>query len=428
MLDVFIKILPIMLFAIFSMIALVLVIEYKHKLIKSIIITVIFMCVLLAINYFLYYFLGQYLDMNLFFILTLLIPQSIFMQIMGKLHLISLSVATTNIYVNIYLIFVVKNILCSRYNNQIIEYAIYFILFILIGIYLRLFYKKLHNDIEKYTPNYLPVFGAYSLIIFIIISLYRSMISEITSSGLLRLDMFAFAIISAYTFSLMFFSLIFRNFKSIMIQSFDNNVIEQHCRRIEVANDIREQKDEELKIIRHDIKHILTATNSLIKANKLDEAIDFINNYISIIEDNTTLQYCKDPIINSVIDYYAKKCEENNINLKIKINDIESAIHISNYKIAILLSNCLENAYNAVLKMTIDRTINLTFLNNDNRLALKITNTFDGNISYDENGLPTNSEVGHGIGTSSIRKIAEENKLLLSYDINDETFTIKILF
>ena len=36
--------------------------------------------------------------------------------------------------------------------------------------------------------------------------------------------------------------------------------------------------------------------------------------------------------------------------------------------------------------MTIDRTINLTFLNNDNRLALKITNTFDGNISYDENG------------------------------------------
>ena len=52
----------------------------------------------------------------------------------------------------------------------------------------------------------------------------------------------------------------------------------------------------------------------------------------------------------------------------------------------------------------------------------------DLNISYDENGLPTNSEVGHGIGTSSIRKIAEENKLLLSYDINDETFTIKILF
>ena len=78
--------------------------------------------------------------------------------------------------------------------------------------------------------------------------------------------------------------------------------------------------------------------------------------------------------------------------------------------------------------MTIDRSINFTFLNNDNRLVLKITNTFDGNISYDENGLPTNSEVGHGIGTSSIRKIAEENKLLLSYDINDETFTIKILF
>lgn len=428
MLDAFVKILPNMLMSVFSMFALVMVIGFKHKIRKSIVITSIFTVCLLILDYILYYYLGQYFDSNVFFILTVLIPQSIFMLIMGKLKILSLTVAATNVYVNIYLIIVVKNIFCSRYNHPVIEYSIYTIFFLIIGIYLKFFYKKLHSDIEKYTPKYLPVFGAYSLIIFLLISLYRTLISETTFSGLLRLDMFAFAIISSYLLSLVFFSLIFRNFKRMMIQSFDNNIVEQHFERINIANEIRERKDEELKIIRHDVKHILTATNSLIKANKLDEAIAFINDYISVIDENTTIQYCKDPIINSVIDYYAKKCEEENIKFNIKINDIENATHISTYKIAVLLSNCLENAYTAVLKMINDRTIDFTFLNNDNRLVLRITNSFDGFVLYDENGFPTNSEVGHGIGTSSIRKFAKDNNLLLSYDIDEKSFTINILF
>lgn len=428
MLENFFELLPNILMSIFSMVALVLVIGYKHKIRKSVIITFIFMLFLITIDYFLYSLLKSYLDTNVLFIITTLLPQSIFMLIMGKMKILSLAVASTNVYVNIYLIIVIKNIFCSRYNYPIIEYSIYTLFFLVIGIYLKFFYKKLHNDIEKLTPKYLPIFGAYSLIIFLLISLYRTLIIENTSSSVLRLDMFAFAIISSYLLSLVFFSLIFRNFKKMMIQSFDNNIVEQHFERINIANEIRERKDEELKIIRHDVKHILTSTNSLIKANKYDEAINFINNYISIIEENSIIQYCKDPIINSVIDYYAKKCEEEKITFNIKINDIENATNISTYKIAVLLSNCLENAYNAVLKLEDDRIIDFTFLNNDNRLVLKVTNSFNGFVIYDDNGFPTNSEVGHGIGTSSIRKFAKDNNLLLSYDIDNNSFTINILF
>ena len=59
---------------------------------------------------------------------------------------------------------------------------------------------------------------------------------------------------------------------------------------------------------------------------------------------------------------------------------------------------------------------------------MKVENNYNGEITYDENHLPTNYEPNHGFGTKSINLIAKHYDLNVTYDIKPDTFAIIILF
>jgi sensor histidine kinase regulating citrate/malate metabolism len=208
----------------------------------------------------------------------------------------------------------------------------------------------------------------------------------------------------------------------------DNEWLQNHLQYTVEQIKQQERKDSELRILHHDLRHILTTTSTLIQDGKNDKALEFLNQYISLINGTRRRRYCEDSLINASLDYYYNICQDNNIKFNCKLNNIEEALKIPSHEVAVVISNCLENAINASLRLESNRLINFTFLNNNGRLVLKVENNYDGIIELDSDNKPTTNEENHGIGTASIQYFAKRNDLIIDYEMTNSLFKIIILF
>ena len=200
---------------------------------------------------------------------------------------------------------------------------------------------------------------------------------------------------------------------------------DKNLTNIEYINDFLELSDYTRNLVLKKEYEKLSKLINYIVENGFFKALSWV---ISIIEENSIIQYCKDPIIDTVIGYYHHKCKENSIKFDVKINDIETMLQMPTHEVGVLISNCLDNAINATKKIETNRHIKFYFLNNNGRLVLRVKNTFDGNIIYDSAKMPTNKEKNHGIGSKSIKHFTEKYHLMLDYKISEKEFEITILF
>ena len=330
-------------------------------------------------------------------------------------------------YVSFYIIVLLRNV-CSIYSNKTgIIYLMYIICIPLLFFYLGKFYNKFHKEVEELIPRFLLLLGLYNIFIFLEFYIYRYLINT-TEQYVLRLEIFGVATISVYIISIGFVSLILSHYKSTFIKAKEKDQVDKQLEAIVDQYKIREKKDKELAILRHDLKHVLITTSTLISQNKYNEALAFIKENADVIETNKVSRYCKDPIINAIIVYYKNLCIENKISLKIKIVNIEAALNMNSSEVAILLSNCFDNAINATKKLKKNKQIEFKFINNDGKLILQIKNNFDGSIQFDKNNMPTSLKTNHGFGTQSIATFCKKYNLLLNYEINDGLFILSIIF
>ena len=208
----------------------------------------------------------------------------------------------------------------------------------------------------------------------------------------------------------------------------DEELINKQIENIMEISELKAQSDNELRILRHDMKHVLVTISTLINNGEIEQAQELINSYNVSIENTKRKRYCNDPLINSVLEYYEQQCINNDINFKTKINNFEELLTIPSNEIVVVISNCLDNAINASLKLKNNRSVTFIFLNNNGRLILQIKNKYDGNISFDTNNLPTNDKEEHGFGTKSIELFAKRNNITLDYAVTKTTFEITLLF
>lgn len=346
----------------------------------------------------------------------------------SKRKKLSLITAYLNVLLSIYFVFTINNGFSPFVENKhLLRLMIYSIGLTFMSIYLGIIYNRLHDLVENTIPKYLSLLMIYGLIIIIEIAVYRMLLNT-TELRVLRLEIFGVAIMSIYFVSLVGFYYFLKKQNIQEIEDKEKMILENHINTILAQYKTKEAKEEELRIIRHDMKHILITVSSLLNQKKYGDAEKFVNAYVSIIGKTAVKQYCKDPIIDTVIGYYHHKCKENNIKFDVKINDIEAMLKMPTHEVGVLISNCLDNAINASKKLETNRQIKFYFLNNNGRLVLRVKNNFDGNIIYDSAKMPTNKEKNHGIGSKSIKRFTEKYHLMLDYKISEKEFEITILF
>jgi len=420
------ELLPSLILLIFSMGSLIITNGSKYSRKKTMLIVIPFMFVLIVINAWIFKPHGI-VSFDNYSILTVYLPEFIVAGILSKRKGISMIVAMIDAFVTFYLLVLLRNLSSAFFNNVFTEYVFYLSFVPLLFVYLKFFYNNFHEQLEETIPNSLIFLGSYSLIMFIEFYVYRYLIQTATEK-IVQLEIFGIALILTYITSIIIFDLLFRHYKNTIDKANENELLNKQFNSMLQQYEIKEEKEKELMILRHDMKHLLVTVSSLFKQNKNEDALKIIDEYRKNIETTKDEKYCNNTVVNAVLSYYKRICNEKGIYVNIQIKDINEINNIKQSDLAILLSNCFDNAIKATNKVKDNKYIEFKFINSNGQIVLQMRNTFDGDISLDRNNLPTNEAERHGYGTKSIVGFCRKNKLTFDYDISENLFTLSIIF
>ena len=157
----------------------------------------------------------------------------------------------------------------------------------------------------------------------------------------------------------------------------------------------------------HEFQHQLQAIRVLLQDGNINEAQEYID---QLQGQNTTRIFAtnsKHPIIDAVLNEKYQRAKENNIDIQIKVNDL-SRLQVHTDALVVLLSNLMDNAIEACLRVPSDRSIECSLVLEDSFL-LSIRNT---SLPVQiEGGLIETTKVSrleHGFGLSAVRRIIEQ--------------------
>lgn len=169
---------------------------------------------------------------------------------------------------------------------------------------------------------------------------------------------------------------------------------------------------EEIRRMRHDLRHHLLAIKELAKQQQYEE----LDHYISGCEENTIWAsrplLCENQAANAILNYYIRVAAEKNIPLDVKVS-LPSSLKLEGWNLGVLLGNLLENAIDASEILPAEKRMIKVYANiSKGNLLLTVKNAWDGNFARMEDQtdqIRSTKHPGPGIGLESVRSLTEKN-------------------
>ena len=213
-------------------------------------------------------------------------------------------------------------------------------------------------------------------------------------------------------------------------------IFKEECHQMERQIDMQKrhyiqlmEKIEETKKVRHDLRHNMRIIGTLFHEQKWTELSNYLNQY----ENQPILQsepytICHNFAADAVIRYYKEKAALAEINFNVSVC-LPSKLSLSDTEICIILSNLLENAFEACLYNTSlkDPSIRLLADCADENLSLTIENSFSGVLQNKHGLFLSTKHNGSGIGIASVQTIVKRHDGLYSFQKINNCFCVSIL-
>ena len=233
----------------------------------------------------------------------------------------------------------------------------------------------------------------------------------------------------SYAYNFICCMLIFYMQLSIVSEKMTNNQLESVSEALRQSHKQYKLQKESINLINmkcHDLKHQI----SLFATGKMDVGtVREIENMISIYD--ATVKTGND-VLDIILTQKSLSCNDKRIKLACMVSFSDFG-KISEGDLYALFGNILDNSIEAVNKISDEdkRCITLD-VHSVNRFAcVKVENYFDGEIRFDEDGMPETSKRDkrfHGFGMRSIAAITEKYGGTLSVSAKDGVFTLVIMF
>ena len=183
--------------------------------------------------------------------------------------------------------------------------------------------------------------------------------------------------------------------------------------------------DEKFRMERHNFRHKMQTISELIDKEEYTGLKNLVLEYDKSIGDTKVRRYCKNAVIDAVFAAYIRSAENKDIRVTTKIV-LPDKLGINETELATVIANALENAINACENVDEDdRYIDVQVII-EPHFMLQISNSFDGNIEFDENGVPANSDEEHGFGMRSILAFCEKNGAFYEFKAEQNRFALRI--
>lgn len=182
------------------------------------------------------------------------------------------------------------------------------------------------------------------------------------------------------------------------------------------------QKD---RMMRHDRRHFEALLYQLLEEGSVEDAKKYLTERLSM-EPKGIQKYCENTTVNAVISHYISWAENEGIRTTVSAN-IPSGLIVDEMELAITISNLLENAVNACMKLPeAERYLKLT-AKYKNQLLLEIENSCKDMVPLDEEGYPFSNEKNHGIGTRSVLAFVNKTNSEIHYLAEEKRFRVRMI-
>lgn len=184
---------------------------------------------------------------------------------------------------------------------------------------------------------------------------------------------------------------------------------------------------------RHDINNHLAVVSGLIQLKKNEQADEYIRNLIGDIEVNNHALAIRDPMLAALIYAKSNRFRRSNISFDVKIESNQITSILSTTDTVRLLTNLLDNAFDAVSIMPNDfRVVQMQITQSDDELQLTVTNTtrltFFDNKLIDEIKTTKSQRGTRGFGLGIIREIVKKYDGHSSFAVLGDMFQATIIF
>ena len=184
---------------------------------------------------------------------------------------------------------------------------------------------------------------------------------------------------------------------------------------------------EEARQARHDMRHQMNQLSALAEAGDLDGLKTYLAKTVSRIPE-LDMSFCENRAADSVVGYYCALAKREGIPFCAKL-DLPQTLPVDEIDMCLVLSNLLENAFEASLRIApARRRIELTAYLHGNSLALiQVENTYDGVIREKDGVFLSSKRKGDGVGLQSVRHIAEKSGGVSTVTYQDGLFCAKVM-
>ncbi len=191
--------------------------------------------------------------------------------------------------------------------------------------------------------------------------------------------------------------------------------------------ELLEKKNEDERVLIHDIKHHFAAINSM-------ENIDDVKNYIADVQgefdEYQFIGKTKNKMFDLILSKYSHICKKNDIRFDVEVRAANLAF-IEDSDLVSLLSNLLDNALEASIGSK-NAFVSLETKVNNTITVLSVINSTSHNPQSDGGKLLTtkSDKAFHGFGTKSIERVAKkyEGESEWYFDKSKSEFHYNILF
>lgn len=186
----------------------------------------------------------------------------------------------------------------------------------------------------------------------------------------------------------------------------------------------------EIRSIRHDMRHFLGVLKRLSVEERYEELNRFLTEYTQQAETEPLPVFCENAVANSILGYYFLQAIERGIPFRCTC-DIPKQLFISDSDLCVVLGNALENAIEACEKLPLEkiRFVQVEARNITGQLLIKIANScINPPIEKDDGYRSSKSGAFHGMGLRNMKRVVSACEGFMKTEYTQGVFTLMAAF
>lgn len=184
---------------------------------------------------------------------------------------------------------------------------------------------------------------------------------------------------------------------------------------------------EETRRLRHDMRHHIRILNTLYQEGNTEQVGEYLRKLTPSMAFKEPVTHTDNYALDAVLCHYEAAAARVGIETEISAGVPERAV-LPGDELCVIVGNLMENALEACERQEEGkRFIHLKCIQDSQRLAILLDNSYNGQISYKGGYFRSSKRTGMGIGVESVKAIVKKYGGLAEFEPGDRIFKVSVV-